>query len=528
MQLLNIHPYLRNMNSTRKFSLLPSFFLFLIAVLAFQTGFAQNRANHWYFRDGQGIDFSGPSPVFLQNGAIGPAEGTAAISDTSGNLQFYTDGVTIWDRFHTPMPNGTGLTGNISTTQSALIIPQPDSLDLYYVFTADQTCGPGGFRYSIVDMRLNGGRGDVLPNSKNVMLLSETLEKMAAVHHCNGKDIWITAIDYPTGDFHSWLITAQGLCGCPVVSRTGPVHGQGFGCMKFSNDGKRLVVVESGGTCSSPGIHSDLYDFDNNTGTVSFFQQIDTVTVNSSSAGGQYFGASFSPNNQLLYLSTGFSIYNGSGGISSTTAVVQYDLTATDIESSAVLIWDDAVNAGGCGSPMGSLQLAPDGKIYVGNHCTSYGIDVIADPDVLGTGCNYQHGIGLAPTATGAGYGITNFVESYLGQGVAPCDTILSADMCLWLNEIHCPVVGVEADVYPSGLTIYPNPAGNILHIKVPNSGGAIYSCKIYNLQGRLVRDLPELLSDTFQIERGMLENGLYLLEIAGAGQRFTAKVWFR
>lgn len=491
-------------------------FVLILSFGVFLEGNGQNRADTWYFRDGQGIDFSGGSATLLTNGAIAAAEGTAAISDASGQLAFYTDGVTLWDRTHQPMPNGQGLTGDISSTQSAMIVPHPGAADLYYVFTTAQTCGPDGMRYSVVDMDLNNGYGDVIAGQKNIPLLGMSTEKLAAVHHCNGRDVWVAAIDGNSGDLNTWLVTDQGLCPCPVISSPPVPHRVAFGHMKFSNNGKYLVVAEEyGGGCGGQQVHTDLYHFDNNMGTFTHFQQLDTGVVSSSSAGGQFWGASFSPNNQVLYLSTGFMSYNGSGGITQTTAVIQYDLTASNIESTATVVWDDALSNGGCSSPMGGLQLGPDNKIYVGNSCLNYGIDVITDPDVLGSGCNYQHGVNLGGVATGSGYGITNFIESYFGTGISACDTSLGDNLCDWITQQHCPVNSVNHAMDEEEIRISPHPVVQSSILRFSNPSQAPYTFTLMDLYGRSVRRIHEIRESEISFDRGELPDGGYYFRLS-------------
>jgi hypothetical protein len=71
-----------------------------------------------------GLDFNSGTAVPLNNGIISTDEGVATISDANGNLLFYTDGRTIRNKLHQLMPNGSGLFGNISATQSAVIVPK--------------------------------------------------------------------------------------------------------------------------------------------------------------------------------------------------------------------------------------------------------------------------------------------------------------------------------------------------------------------------------------------------------------------
>ncbi len=137
-----------------------TFFVFIFGFLCYINCFAQKEANNWYFGYNAGITFNTPdgSPVALLYGALHTDEGVATISDKDGNLLFYTDGITIWNRKHEQMQNGKDLMGSPTSTQSAVIIPMPCSNNLYYTFTVDyihyDTAAThdiitNGFRYSI-------------------------------------------------------------------------------------------------------------------------------------------------------------------------------------------------------------------------------------------------------------------------------------------------------------------------------------------------------------------------------------------
>ncbi|MDD3861063.1 MAG: hypothetical protein PHW83_12765, partial [Bacteroidales bacterium] len=53
------------------------------------------RTYHWYFGNGAGLDFSSGTPVPITNSPMTAEEGCASISDTCGNLLFFTDGDTV-------------------------------------------------------------------------------------------------------------------------------------------------------------------------------------------------------------------------------------------------------------------------------------------------------------------------------------------------------------------------------------------------------------------------------------------------
>src|SRR6218665_366331 len=140
--------------------------------------FSQGEANIWYFGAHAGLDFNSGSPVALPGSAILTTEGCATISNSAGNLLFYTDGIKVWNRLQAVMPNGTGLTGDPSSTQSGIIVPKPGSSTVYYVFTVDDIGGPNGLRYSEVDMSLAGGLGDVVAATKNKAPVTPLAEKI--------------------------------------------------------------------------------------------------------------------------------------------------------------------------------------------------------------------------------------------------------------------------------------------------------------------------------------------------------------
>ena len=168
-------------------------------------------ARHWQFGYWCALDFSSNPPI-VGIGDFATTEGCASISNVAtGQLLFYTDGITAWDRNDNQMPNGFGMIGGQGTsTQAALIVPKPGSSTIYYLISADQ----GGYfrppnqgvHYSIVDMSLNGGLGDV--TTKNTLLTPPpATEKLTAVRHCNGVDYWIITLPFNSNAFNVYLFT---------------------------------------------------------------------------------------------------------------------------------------------------------------------------------------------------------------------------------------------------------------------------------------------------------------------------------
>ena len=126
-------------------------------------------------------------------------EACASISDENGELLFYSDGQNVWDRSHSLMSNGTGLLGNQDITQGVMILPFPNTSDQYYVFTLDDS-----LHYSIVDMSLNGGLGDVSA-SKNIFVLGGLTEKMTSVKNCSNTGFWVI-VHEKSADFYVYSL----------------------------------------------------------------------------------------------------------------------------------------------------------------------------------------------------------------------------------------------------------------------------------------------------------------------------------
>lgn len=78
--------------------------------------------SQWVFGTNAGIRFT-PTPAPFANLPINAPEGCASIATANGQLRLYSDGVTIRDAADTVRL--TGLSGNLSSTQAALVVPDP-------------------------------------------------------------------------------------------------------------------------------------------------------------------------------------------------------------------------------------------------------------------------------------------------------------------------------------------------------------------------------------------------------------------
>ncbi|MDN6281178.1 MAG: cell surface protein, partial [Psychroflexus sp.] len=100
------------------------FYAFLIFILLSWASSSQNEAHNWYFGDKAGLNFETSPPTALTDGALATNEGCSSISTADGQLLFYTDGRTVWNKNHNPMSNANyseetnyeGLNGDPSST----------------------------------------------------------------------------------------------------------------------------------------------------------------------------------------------------------------------------------------------------------------------------------------------------------------------------------------------------------------------------------------------------------------------------
>ncbi|QHT66293.1 T9SS type B sorting domain-containing protein [Rhodocytophaga rosea] len=353
--------------------------------------FGQKEASIWYFGNGAGLDFNAGPPVTLEDTRLNTMEGCAVISSNAGNLLFYTDGLTIWNAQHQVMENGTGLLGDKSSTQSAVIVPQPGSKHIYYVFTVDNVPGTEGVRYSVVDMSQENNAGRII--SKNVPLQAPVTEKLTAVKHHNNEDIWVLAHGYNSNIFYAYLVTSAGVINAaqPIMSASGTVHqgnvtNNAIGYMKASPDGKKLALGIRGMRLY------ELFDFDNNTGNVS-----NPITFQSADYNTPY-GLEFSPDGSKLYINASQN---------PTANLYQIDLS-NNYQTTLI---------GTSASPYaGALQIGPDGKIYFARYQSKY-LGIIHNPNAAGENCRYEDD-GLFLGSKTSTFGLPNFIQSYFYQPV--------------------------------------------------------------------------------------------------------------
>lgn len=290
-------------------------------------------------------------------------EGCFTLSDSDGNLLFYSDGIKVWDKDGIQMPNGSGLLGDSSSSQSGIIFPYPNDANKYVAVTLGANeINPHTIGYSVIDMSMRAGAGDVIPTQKNLsfpnMPPTSTYsfsEAVTSIIIPGSSDYWVVAgAKGSSSAIYAWRFGSSGPVSTPVVSPF-PIAttGSNIGYLKISPDGKHFVWATTGA-----GL---IYgDFDVTTGAFSNIKRIS----------GTYYGIEFSPSQKVLYVTTSNSLiaYNADELFSQPTSATVTTKTF------------------GIGCYYPAIQLGPDKRIYItADTSAAYGlitqIFVMTDPD---------------------------------------------------------------------------------------------------------------------------------------------------
>ena len=398
--------------------------------------FAQGEFNNWYFGQHAGLNFTSGTPVVLNNCSplFSDEYTTATVSDSLSNLWFYAMYSAVFNRNNAIMPNGSGLLSSGPANQPLLPVQKLDDDSSYYLFTIDVTPNlsdpnHNGLRYSIIDMRLNGGLGDIVTGEKNLPIpeAGQTSNMLSGSRHHNNHDVWIVVRKYTTKNYLSYLITHAGIDTLPVISNSliqegAPLFSNDAVILKISPDGSKLVclydtVAEYCDFNDSTGVITPLFCFKSQTNIPLYFDG----------------SAEFSIDSKYLYISGSI---NGNYG-----HIWQYDATKTDsseFKQSEVSIYSPGYLV--VNTTFG-LQRGPDNKIY----CTVQlkdSLSVINNPTIQGSGCNFQKDVICLLNTNLSYWGFPQFIERYKAYihhtGICQKDSInFAGDIWPIADSIH-------------------------------------------------------------------------------------------
>jgi large repetitive protein len=375
-------------------------------------GVIDQRANIWHFGNNAGIDFNLYDSLDTSNPIPGPVvstEGVATISDRNGQVIFSTNGEQVWDKNGVALLTGAMLGGSQNATQSSFIVPFPNDPTLYYIFTTQKVYPDPGVneyevRYAIFDLKIGDGNLVDLDNDPANGLTPSAVLFTKSTERLTGNTGWLIAHEYGNNNFRAYPITAQGI-GAPVISSIGSDHSLQYaenaqGYMKQT--GGYLVVA-----LSSPGVSNvvEYFDFDNATGAVSNFRQVDLQQTF-----GQVYGVDIQ-GNRLLATTIG-----------SPSMLHEFVLDTVTNEFERVGSIPPITSTG----ELGAIERGPDGQIYVAiNGSGSLGTITLAGDFITPSTLN-ENGYPLSPTVPPSTttptstLGLPNFIQSIAAPAQAP------------------------------------------------------------------------------------------------------------
>lgn len=426
-----------------------------------------------------------------------------SMSDEIGNLLFYSNGCYIVNSKHEIMENGGGINpgiiedfycdaGGSPLVQGAITIPSPNGDETYFVFNLDFDqpyalepnflgVAPQRLFFQKIDMNQDSGFGAVV--LKNQVAVFDTFARgnIQAVRHANGQDWWVIVPKSHSNCYFLVPVTAAGVQSAQLKCSGRLWTDDDSGAqVVFSPDGKKYIRFNAWN-----GLN--IFDFDAAMGELSNPINImfpnDTINYIA--------GVAVSPNSRYLYVCARKNIY-------------QFDLQASDIESSKIKIatWDGYQN------PYSTLfylaALAPDGKIYISNTSSTYNLHVINKPNCPGQSCELvQHGIVLPSYNFATIPNMPHYRQSYF-----ECDSTL---------------IGIEeVTLLDQKLKVFPNPATDFIYFPVESLAGEIL---LYDARGRRMEQVVPKVSDGLaSISVKHLVPGLYFIALQVNGRWWNGK----
>jgi hypothetical protein len=350
--------------------MIKGYFLFLALVFFSVTIQAQKRNNIWAFGDSVGLNFNTNHVSVFKSKSKGDTIPyyISSICAKNGDLLFYTDGLTVWNRDNIVLPkykNWWPWQGNVMP----LITPYPSADSLYYIFGIDDDAvhwqNAFKLQYFSIKMYKPGDVEEVVypkPVSMTSFyrtLLDNTSHVLAGTGHCNQKDTWITT--HAPGALYSFLITGSGVNPVPVIT---PVPASvlplkklnaKYSNIKFSANGERLIIPENDNN------KIVVVDFNNQTGkfsnsvtlSVPAGQTLEDIEI-TADAGKLYFG-SYETLDDYAGTEVHY-IYQMDLNAGSSAAIEKtiYKVTADRVACTRI-----------CFIIRRTMQLGPDGKIYI-------------------------------------------------------------------------------------------------------------------------------------------------------------------
>lgn len=380
------------------------------------TGFSQKESYNWLFGNKAYIKFHTGAPTNYGGSVMINQQCTVSMSGPLGNLLFYSNGKYVWNTGNAQMPNGSGLYGSSVFTQPAIAFAAPGQPGKYYLVTTGDQSQPGCY-YTIIDMSLEGGLGDVDVNNKNVFIpgTERTRGVITATMHANNEDVWVIvrSLDADPNKVLAYKVDKNGFQP-PVSTPAIKSHGTdvGFCISKISPTGKLYVYSAATWSEEEPRTF-ELYSFNNVNGTFTphfVFLGIDKNEYRCN-------GLDFSADGNFLY-TTLMAVEAGPPQVVK-QAIKQFSCrtipsTAESFERTSYFVHNEDIQNGYC-----SMQLAPDGKIYIAQDVDKKReyLSRIGKPYLSGSqACSFEKDTVKLASGQNSEFGLPLFMPSYLAR----------------------------------------------------------------------------------------------------------------
>lgn len=456
---------------------------------------------------------------------------SAVANDEGGNLLFYTNGCSVFNKENEVMENGDEINlGSINYEQECyeylgllyirsgnMALPMPSNpykhilLHTRAISTSDTNIYDAIFDrllFTEIDAQANNGLGKV--KQKNQTIVADSLhDAIAAVRHGNGRDWWVVTPRGRNRQVWRMLLTPEGFKE-PILQTFPPPYPlfnikaylsidvppfyfeiipdeYGYeswaGQAIFSPDGTKYCRV-----IRSSGI--EIFDFDRCSGEMAFRLYIPLPPYNA------YpdepivaCGLAISPNSRYLYFNNNEGLY-------------QLDLCEEGIEKGEyelIAEWDRYLDQDFFSTNFFQMRNAPDGKIYICPANSTHYLHVIHEPNKAAKACDFeQRGVTLPRWSSFVINYFPNFNLFDLKD--SPCDT-------LGIDDPNPPTPTYDFNAF----RIFPNPANNGVMLYVPQCEGI--KIQIWNIAGQLIREIPFIPGmEAYRLDVSNWSAGTYIL----------------
>lgn len=226
-------------------------------------------------------------PKISYTGLSNGFEAIAHTEDNTGNTLFFINANGVYNSKGELMPGSRDIYANPSTAEIN-ICPFPGNSKKYYIIYNAELCSE--LYYSIVDLNLNKGSGDVT-HVNTVLDTAKTAEGIELIKRPCRNSYWLIAYACETG-FKKYLITETGIsAGTLIEPYVGPPIFLGRGELDYHNGKMGLSFA------NSPEPVTFLCNFDADSGKITNLK-----TVHLPDGGNGVYGLEFSPDATKAYM----------------------------------------------------------------------------------------------------------------------------------------------------------------------------------------------------------------------------------